>query len=104
MNLFSNSEIKIKLQLLLHNGILFLINKIDYITNDCNITEYSGKLYRYELEEELNKIIESNKEPKIIFLLDKNLTNNIHISTNNKKYLVSIEKNNLSILAYITDL
>jgi len=54
-----------------------------------------------ENEEE---IIFNYLKPKILFLLDQNLTNNIHISAYNKKYLVSIEKDNLSILAYITDM
>jgi hypothetical protein len=54
-----------------------------------------------ENEEE---IIFNYLKPKILFLLDQNLTNNIHISAYNKKYLVSIEKDNLSVLAYITDM
>jgi hypothetical protein len=55
-----------------------------------------------ENEEEL--MIFNYLKPKILFLLDQNLTNNIHISAYNKKYLISIEKDNLSVLAYITDI
>lgn len=55
-------------------------------------------------ENDEESIIFNYLKPKIIFLLDQNLTNNIHISAHDKKYLVSIEKDNLSVLAYITDM
>jgi len=50
------------------------------------------------------EIIFNYLKPKILFLLEQNLTNNIHISAYDKKYLISIEKDNLSVLAYITDM
>jgi hypothetical protein len=49
--------------------------------------------------EELNTL-----RPHIFSFIEQNLTNNIHVSINNKNYLISIEKNNLSALAYITNI
>jgi hypothetical protein len=36
--------------------------------------------------------------------MEKNLSKVINISIDNKNYLISIEKNNLSTLAYITNI